>query len=125
MYLKKANALVEAAGDGEQACALALAAEGTGEPFDLILMDLNLPVLDGLAATERLVRGGYPRPILILTAHTPDEVGDRCREAGAAGMASKPIDKAALIESIAQHTGRLAEPVLDEADKAQLLDALR
>ena len=125
IFLRKANAVVEVAGDGEQACALALAAEGTAEPFDLILMDLNLPVLDGLAATERLIQAGYPRPILILTAHTPDEVGDRCRQAGARGMATKPIDRAGLIQLIAQHTGRLGESVPRESDDAQLLEALR
>lgn len=101
-FLRKAGAEFEIAENGEAACQMALAAETSASPFDAVLMDLDLPVLDGCSATARLVQAGYPRPIVMLTAHSEAYVGKRCRDAGAVAMASKPLEPRKLLETISE-----------------------
>ena len=67
-------------------------------PFDLVLMDCQMPVLDGYAAT-RAIRERHPAeelPIVALTAYTTREHRERCREAGMDDFLAKPFDKRAL-----------------------------
>ena len=77
------------------------------EPFDLILMDVRMPVMDGLTAI-RLIRahevvGLRPRtPILALTADAEPEHVDASAEAGADGHLTKPVTAAALIEGVSR-----------------------
>ena len=77
------------------------------EPFDLILMDVRMPVMDGLTAI-RLIRAheaAGPRartPILALTADADPEHVDASTEAGADGHLSKPVTAAALLEAVAR-----------------------
>jgi CheY-like chemotaxis protein len=88
-----------------------LAGDGTGAlaalehaSFDLVLMDVQMPVMDGFDATEairrREVRTGGHIPILALTAHAMKGDQDRCRQAGMDGYLAKPIAAAALREAI-------------------------
>ncbi|PWC78963.1 response regulator [Azospirillum sp. TSH64] len=106
--LKQAGHRVAAVEDGAQAVeAVARAAMGEdgGEPFDAILMDINMPVMDGLEAT-RLIRA-MPGPesrvaIVALTANTfPDDIA-RCYEAGMDCHVPKPIDRAQLLSEVAR-----------------------
>lgn len=73
------------------------------EPFDLVLMDLQMPVLDGLEATRRLrAAEGRNRnvPVLALTANVLDTHRTACLEAGMNGLIAKPLDARALLSEV-------------------------
>ncbi|MCP3961779.1 MAG: response regulator [bacterium] len=99
--LRAAGAEVIVAEDGRRALELALAAEGE-RPFDLVLMDIQMPVLDGYEATRRLRAEGFRKPILALTAHAMASHHEQSLEAGCDGHLTKPIDRDQLINAIAE-----------------------
>jgi CheY-like chemotaxis protein len=100
---------VTAAENGREALAkLAEALPGDGGlPFDLVLMDLQMPVMDGYEATKIILENPRYRgmPIFAVTAHAFDEEKERCRALGMKGHLSKPIDveelRRALLEAAA------------------------
>lgn len=100
--LRKAGARVEVADDGRQALEAILDADGKGQRFDVVLMDMQMPVMDGYTAVSRLRQHGYTGSIIALTAHAMTDDCGRCIAAGCNGYASKPIDRVRLIESILQ-----------------------
>jgi len=93
---------VGTAGDGESA----LLQLETG-PWDLVLMDTTMPVMDGLEATRRIRRhAGWQRlPVIALSANASDADRNRCLSAGASAFLSKPIDRAALLALLAEQLG--------------------
>ncbi len=98
--LCRAGAEVKCVEDGQRAVAEAQA--GT---FDVILMDMNMPHMDGYEATRLLRSRGYTRPILALTANAMSDDGERCKEAGCNEHLAKPIDRSRLIRAVAAHVG--------------------
>lgn len=107
--LKKAGAEVVVAGNGEEVCELALSARDNGSPFDVILMDMQMPVLGGYEATKILRETGYSGPIIALTAHAMKEDRERCLTAGCTDYTSKPIDRERLISLVARHLPQVAK----------------
>ena len=97
--LTASGAEVDCAEDGQLALDM-LGAVG-GSPFDLVLMDLQMPRVDGLEATRRLRAGGDRTPILALTANASDEDRAASLAAGCDGHLSKPIRRAALLQAVA------------------------
>jgi PAS domain S-box-containing protein len=99
--LRKVGAVVETAENGRIAVAKA---EAT--PFDLILMDMNMPEMDGYEATRLLRDRGYAQPIVALTANAMSGDCEQCLAAGCNQYAAKPIDRLQLIRIIAACVGK-------------------
>jgi PAS domain S-box-containing protein len=95
--LSKAGADVTIAENGQVAVELATAALEESSPFDVILMDIQMPIVDGYLATRMLRRLGYSHPIIALTAHAMAGDRERCVEAGCDDFASKPIERSELL----------------------------
>ncbi|MBN1393965.1 MAG: PAS domain S-box protein [Pirellulales bacterium] len=110
--LEKAGAKVLLAENGRVALEMVHEAQRGGRPFDLILMDMQMPVLDGYETTRLLRAEGFDRPIVALTAHAM--AGDRakCIEAGCSDYVSKPIDRARLLNAVARLVEQDVEKVV-------------
>ena len=109
----------EMAGNGQQA----LERIANGGQFDLILMDVQMPVMDGLAATTRIRQreselGESRRTIIALTANAFTEDRERCFKAGMDDFLTKPIDVAALTGLIRHWLGSPSTPSLPEPEKS-------
>ncbi len=100
--LETAGVMVETARNGAEAVAMV---QGHGANIDAILMDIQMPVMDGYEAT-RLIRQLFPAeqlPIIAMTAHVFDEERERCRQAGMNGHLPKPLDVRALYDLLCEH----------------------
>ncbi|MBN2562710.1 MAG: response regulator [Phycisphaerae bacterium] len=98
--LKKAGAEVTVEENGKLAADTALAGCDAGIPFDVILMDMQMPVMDGYEATKLPREKGYTGPIIALTARGMQGDRAKCLNAGCDDYATKPVDRAKLVEMI-------------------------
>lgn len=114
--LKKAGADVSVAENGKIAADAALEARKDDQPFDVILMDMQMPVMSGYEATAFLRREGYTRPIIALTAHSMASDRQKCLDAGCDEYAAKPINRKKLLELICAQAQRQAESNARRAD---------
>jgi CheY-like chemotaxis protein len=109
--LCKAGAHVEMVGNGADAVRRALVAHREGKAYDVILMDVQMPFVDGFTATAQLRAEGYTGPIVALTAYTQPEQLQQARHCGCNACLSKPIDES-LLELLEKLTRPGAHPAL-------------
>ncbi|MFN5944309.1 MAG: ATP-binding protein [Phycisphaerae bacterium] len=100
--LRKAGAQVELAETGVQARDAAREAFVKGRPFAVVLMDVEMPEMDGLTATRELRATGYTLPIVALTAHALASEQEKARQAGCDDYLTKPVNKQQLIATVAK-----------------------
>lgn len=102
VMLQKLGHSVELADNGRMGVDL-VKATAPDKAFDVILMDLQMPELDGIAAIRELRAAGYEMPIVALTAHALADDRERCLAAGATGYETKPITRQRLGDVVAAH----------------------
>ena len=98
LYLQREGAEVQSASDGAEGVQLALS-----ENFDVLLMDIQMPILDGHEATKKLRLAKYTKPIIALTAHAMKEEHAKCSASGFTEFLTKPIRKDILIEVLSRY----------------------
>lgn len=101
--LEEAGATVSQAEDGRRAIASVDCAEADGLPFDMIIMDMQMPILDGYEATRQLRATGFTKPIIALTAHAMRGDRQRCIEAGCTDYLTKPLDRPEFLNLLASY----------------------
>lgn len=97
--LQKLGALVDVAENGLEAVQRAQA-----KSFDFILMDIQMPVLDGLQAALELQRKGCRVPLIALTARSASQTRSQCLSAGYVDYLTKPIDVSSILDTLQRHT---------------------
>jgi|GEM_PF-1154355 len=100
LVLRKANYQVTVAENGRIAIEKFHQAAAAGTPFDLILMDMQMPEMDGYSAAQQLRQEGNQVPIIALTAHAMTGDREKCLAAGCDEYLSKPIDRQQLLATI-------------------------
>ncbi|GIK18790.1 MAG: response regulator [Leptolyngbya sp. PLA2] len=95
-HLRRAGAVVVVASNGQIALDVVASA---AHAFDLILMDMQMPVMDGYTATAELRATGVRTPIVALTAHAMEGERQRCLDAGCDGYLTKPISRDGLVSA--------------------------
>ncbi|MCC7290783.1 MAG: response regulator [Phycisphaerales bacterium] len=101
--LARAGADLTFAENGRLAVDLALAGAGTGQAFDVILMDMQMPVMSGYDAARTLRAAGYDGPIIALTANAMSGDREKCLAAGCDDYTVKPIRRAELLELVRRY----------------------
>jgi PAS domain S-box-containing protein len=104
VILSRAGVKVENAEDGQAAVRMA-----TRQSFDLILMDMQMPVMDGYAATTQLRQLGLSIPIVALTANAMKGDEEKCRTAGCSAFVAKPVDIDELMRCLAEQLKGISE----------------
>jgi PAS domain S-box-containing protein len=116
LVLEESGVTVEEAENG-----LVGVEKATAGRYDVILMDVNMPVLDGFAATKRLREQGLRTSVIALTANAMKGFDEECLKAGYSGYFSKPIDLDRFMEMMAGLLG--AQPVEKESEAAAVSPA--
>lgn len=110
IILKRAGAQVDIAENGEVAWRMLEEANAIGTPYDMLLTDIQMPVMDGYTLAGKVRERGWQLPVVALTAHAMPEERQRCLEAGCKDFTTKPIDKRSLL-TICQRWMPTASPV--------------
>jgi response regulator NasT len=118
MLEEEGFAVVGEAGDGASAVRLA----GELRP-DLVILDVKMPVLDGISAAEQIVTAGIA-PVVVLTAFSQRDLVARAREAGAMAYLVKPFQKKDLLPAVEMAMARFADASALQAEVADLADRL-
>jgi len=100
LLLERSGAKARLAENGKVAVDMAMQTK-----FDAILMDMQMPVLDGYSATARLRERGFEGPVIALTAHAMKGDREKCEQAGCTGYLAKPVDADQLYEILAEACG--------------------
>jgi AmiR/NasT family two-component response regulator len=118
MLVDEGYDVVGQAADGQQAVELA-----ERERPDLVILDVKMPVLDGIAAAERIAAQRIA-PVVMLTAFSQRDLVERARDAGAMAYLVKPFSQSDLAPAIEMAVSRFAEITALESEVADLQDRL-
>jgi CheY-like chemotaxis protein/HPt (histidine-containing phosphotransfer) domain-containing protein len=102
-YLEEMGLAVSEAVHGEDAVQQVKQARDENRPFDIVLMDIRMPVMDGLEATQTLRQEGFTQPILAVTASAMRDERDRALRAGCNDYLTKPVNPEQLRHLLAKH----------------------
>lgn len=105
LILERAGCSVDQAENGQIGYEKAMAND-----YDVVFMDMQMPVLDGYQATAKLRAEGYTGPVVALTANAMTGDKEKCAKAGCDGFLAKPVDIDALIQLVASHLTHLPQP---------------
>ena len=100
---RKLNLQMENAEDGRAACRMAETSQAEGRPYDLILMDMQMPTMNGYEAARWLRHHSWQGPIIALTAHAMLGDREKCLEAGCDAYLSKPVNATELHDVLRRH----------------------
>ena len=103
LILNKAGSSVDIAVNGLEALAMVAAAREAGTPYDAVLMDIQMPEMDGYNATRALRDRSFRQPIIALTAHALPADRQHCLDAGCDDHIAKPIDSGELLAKLTRH----------------------
>jgi signal transduction histidine kinase/DNA-binding NarL/FixJ family response regulator len=117
IYLNKAGLDVDIVEDGIQAVQAALESD-----YSIVLMDMQMPNMDGVTAVRELRRHGYPVPIIALTANQSAENRQRCKEAGFDDFLTKPISRADFIQMLGRYLS--VRPAEEEESMAPIFSEI-
>jgi CheY-like chemotaxis protein len=112
-FVRQAGGEVLLAENGKQALSIASDEQRAGRPLDIILMDVQMPEMDGITATRHLRSSDYTGPIIALTANAMDTDRQACLDAGYTDYLSKPIDAMQLIDMLRRYSKNVSMPYLD------------
>jgi response regulator NasT len=118
MLVEEGYEVVGEAGDGETAVRLAEELRP-----DLVILDIKMPIMDGLAAAEKIAEA-HIAPVVILTAFSQRDLVERARAVGAMAYLVKPFQKSDLVPAIEIAASRYAEVSALEAEVAELTERL-
>jgi PAS domain S-box-containing protein len=118
LVLKKAGATVALAKNGREVVEMALAPirgwqrrhSDKPEQFDIVLMDIQMPEMDGYEATRQLRAEGFAGPIIALSANATTHAAHQCLDAGCTDYLAKPVDRDALLNMIAKYVDKNDRP---------------
>ncbi len=99
-WLRRLGAEVVIAENGSEAVTRAQESRQTGSGFDVILMDMQMPIMDGFTAARKLRSLGWTGPIIALTANAMTGDRDRCLSAGCSDYSAKPINRRDLLSKL-------------------------
>ncbi len=108
IILERVNAAVHEAENGLVACQMT-----REDDYDIVLLDMQMPVMDGYTAASQMRDDGFEKPIIALTAHAMASDKEKCLSAGCSGYLSKPISRTDLLALISQE---VPEPDVDPID---------
>ena len=107
-HLKRAGASVTVVEDGMAAYIAGMEALANEEMFDVILMDMQMPILDGYGSARKLRNNHYKGPIIALTAHAMASDRLKCLKAGCSEFETKPINPKGLVQTICDQIAGVA-----------------
>ncbi len=99
---------------GQSALDEAWAAQAAGAPFEVVLMDMQMPILDGYSATALLRERGYRLPIMARAAHAMASDRAKCLAAGCDEFLTKPIDRSKLVAMVDRYLEPREAPISTE-----------
>ncbi|MEM7228335.1 MAG: response regulator [Planctomycetota bacterium] len=113
--LDRAGFDVTTATDGAQAVRLCVDAHADGTPFEVILMDVSMPILDGLNAATNLRHKGITGSIIAITPHGGSQDGEKCLESGCDDFITKPIQRESLLDLVSRHVNLMRDRTSEAA----------